>query len=75
VRTNRDQKDPWSSATWEGAEESVLAIGARMSLPERLRWLEEAAASARSLAGDRLRCDAASEVAEPSSREPNASES
>jgi hypothetical protein len=41
--------DPWASATWDGAESEMLAVGARMSLAERLRWLEEATRAARAM--------------------------
>jgi hypothetical protein len=65
--TSPELDDPWRSATWKGAEESVLTVGARMSLPERLRWLEQAAACARALAGERSpraasACDARSQL-------------
>jgi hypothetical protein len=45
--------DPWAGASWEGAEAATLAVGARMTLAERLRWLEQAARSARTIAGAR----------------------
>lgn len=51
--------DPWAGASWEGAEATTLAAGARLTLPERLRWLEQAAETARQLAVG------ADEVAEP----------
>jgi hypothetical protein len=44
--------DPWRAATWEGAEEAALRAGAELSLPERLLWLQEAAALARRLRGE-----------------------
>lgn len=46
-------RDPWASATWEGAEAATLAAGAAMTLAERLRWLEQAGRVALALAGDR----------------------
>lgn len=42
--------DPWESATWDGAESAMLAVGAGMTVAERLRWLEEAARVARAFA-------------------------
>ncbi len=33
--------DPWFWATWEGASLASLLAGARLSLPEKLAWLEE----------------------------------
>ena len=41
--------DPWASASWEGAESTTLAVGARMTIAERLEWLEEATRMARLL--------------------------
>ena len=35
--------DPWQYATWEGAERARLIAGCRLSLREKLAWLEEAA--------------------------------
>ncbi len=49
MRSRPNDADPWASATWEGAESEMLTAGARMSLPERLRWLEEASRAARAL--------------------------
>lgn len=50
----RDEiRDPWANATWEGAEAATLAAGAALTLPERLRWLEQARRIALALAGDR----------------------
>jgi hypothetical protein len=48
-------RDPWASATWEGAARANLLAGARTSLAERLAWLEEAGAAARCLAESRAR--------------------
>ena len=36
----RSASDPWAVATWEGAAEESLAAGAKLTLPERLLWLE-----------------------------------
>jgi len=47
-----DSKTAWSTTSWRGAESSTLAAGAAMSLPERLRWLEETARAVRSLRAD-----------------------
>jgi hypothetical protein len=41
--------DPWKSASWAGAEATILEAGARLSLADRLLWLEQAAAAARAL--------------------------
>lgn len=63
--------DPWASATWEGAESTTLAAGARMTLAERLRWLEEATRAARRLAGSTGRAEEiaeASDLAAPADR-------
>ncbi len=35
--------DPWRYTTWEGAERASLLAGARLTLREKLAWLEEAA--------------------------------
>lgn len=35
--------DDWSGATWDGARMATLLEGARMTLPEKLAWLEETA--------------------------------
>jgi len=40
---DRDKKaleDPWSLVTWEGAELDTLMRGARMTVAERLAWIE-----------------------------------
>lgn len=50
MRARQIEADPWAGATWEGAESATLAAGARMTLAERLRWLEEATRVARRLA-------------------------
>jgi hypothetical protein len=34
-------KDPWAAASWEGAARANLLAGARLSLKEKLAWLEE----------------------------------
>lgn len=49
LRQKKEGSDPWARASWEGAESEILAVGARMTLAERLRWLEEAARAARAL--------------------------
>jgi hypothetical protein len=36
----RATEDPWSQATWEGAELATLMQGARMTMAEKLAWLE-----------------------------------
>lgn len=50
MRAGKNGSDPWASATWVGAESATLAVGARMTLTERLQWLEEATRAARVLA-------------------------
>lgn len=50
MRESRAEPDPWAAAGWEGAEAGALAAGARLSLADRLRWLEKASAVARELA-------------------------
>jgi hypothetical protein len=50
VRARRSEIDPWAAATWQGAEAETLAVGVRMTLAERLRWLEEMTRAARALA-------------------------
>jgi len=49
VPARREETDPWARATWEGAESEILEVGARMTLAERLRWLEATARAARAL--------------------------
>jgi hypothetical protein len=44
-----EAEDPWASASWAGAEAAGLALGARMTLPERLAWLEAMSRLARTL--------------------------
>ncbi|MCL4836949.1 MAG: hypothetical protein KJ058_03145 [Thermoanaerobaculia bacterium] len=39
----------WQSASWAGAAEATLRAGARLTMAERLAWLEEAAEVARRL--------------------------
>jgi deoxyinosine 3'endonuclease (endonuclease V) len=58
--------DPWALASWEGAESEMLAVGARMTLTERLRWLEEATRAARAMPSP---TSVAEEIAE-TSRDP-----
>lgn len=36
-----DATDPWTQATFEAAEEAMLAEGARLSLEEKLLWIQE----------------------------------
>lgn len=31
----------WSAATWEGAAEESLLVGTRLTMAERLAWLQE----------------------------------
>jgi hypothetical protein len=47
--------DPWDEATWEGARMATLLKGARMSLPERLAWIEEITEVASHLRGSATR--------------------
>lgn len=49
-RAGSNGADPWVSATWEGAELAALRVGARMTLAQRLQWLEAATRAARMLA-------------------------
>lgn len=35
------ERDDWRVATWEGAAFENLLAGSRLSLPEKLLWLEE----------------------------------
>jgi len=39
--------DPWEATTWEGSRRAALLAGARMTLAEKLEWLEEINAFAR----------------------------
>jgi hypothetical protein len=55
--------DPWASASWEGAELAALTVGARMTLAQRLQWLEEATRAARMLANATPSAEDSSEVA------------
>jgi hypothetical protein len=50
VSSPRADLDPWRTSSWDGAEDESLAAGARLSLPERLLWLEQSARFARRLA-------------------------
>lgn len=45
--------DPWRHATWEGSEIAELLRGHRMSLAEKLAWLEQMSAVVDNLAKDR----------------------
>ena len=42
--------DAWAGSTWKGAEHETLLAGARLTLAQKLEWLEEAAELARRLA-------------------------
>jgi hypothetical protein len=33
--------DPWTQATFEAVEEAMLAEGARLTLEEKLLWIQE----------------------------------
>jgi hypothetical protein len=44
-----NEDDPWHYATFEGAVQLQLKIDARMSLAEKLEWLEQAGRLARRL--------------------------
>ncbi|MDX1998275.1 MAG: hypothetical protein SF066_11200 [Thermoanaerobaculia bacterium] len=48
-----DVTDPWYWATWQGATDATLLAGARLTLSQKLDWLEELGRIARSLQGDR----------------------
>lgn len=63
MRARQIDADSWAGATWEGAESTTLAAGARMTLAERLRWLEELTRAARRLATSAGRAE---EIAEAS---------
>lgn len=47
-----NEEEAWARATWEGAREAVLREGARMTLREKLAWLESAHRLAERLSGD-----------------------
>ncbi len=48
------QRDPWFYATWEGNEIATLLAGARLTLPEKLQWLEDACRMAEYFEGRRV---------------------
>jgi hypothetical protein len=50
---SRQPQDPWFSATWEGAALSSLLAGARLSLEDKLAWLEDMSRFYRAVAGDK----------------------
>ncbi|MCX6934686.1 MAG: hypothetical protein NTZ01_00580 [Verrucomicrobia bacterium] len=37
-----EQHPAWKECTYEGAERAVLQAGARMTMVEKIRWLEDA---------------------------------
>ena len=41
--TRPPKDDPWFQATWEGAELATLMHGARMTMAEKLAWLDSMA--------------------------------
>ena len=41
--------DPWAATSWQGSADATLLAGARLTLSERLDWLESAARMARRL--------------------------
>ena len=45
------EEQAWARATWEGARLAVLREGARMTLREKLAWLESAHRLAERLTG------------------------
>lgn len=47
--------DPWKRATWKGAELETALAGARLTLAERLEWLEQAGDVARRIESERGR--------------------
>ena len=63
----REETDPWARATWDGADLEILAVGARMTLAERLRWLEETSRATRALANPAA---VSEEIAEPNGEAP-----
>ena len=67
VSARREETDAWARASWDGAEQEILAVGARMTLAERLRWLEEASRATRALPSSAA---AAEEIAEPTAEAP-----
>jgi hypothetical protein len=46
-------KDAWSAATWEGAALSNLLAGERLSLAEKLAWLQDITRFYRAVGGNR----------------------
>jgi hypothetical protein len=42
----------WARATWEGARDAVVREGTRMTLREKLAWLESAHRLAEQIAGN-----------------------
>lgn len=48
-----DREDPWASATWEGAARGHLLAGARLTMAEKLAWLEDTGRLAERFARDR----------------------
>jgi len=50
-------EETWARATWEGARDAIVHEGARMTLREKLAWLESAHRLAEQIAGN-----AASEI-------------
>ena len=47
--TQPPERDPWESATFEGAARANLLAEARMTMAEKLAWLEEMGRLARRL--------------------------
>ena len=43
ARNPPPKDDPWFQATWEGAELATLMHGARMTMAEKLAWLDSMA--------------------------------
>ena len=50
-----DSTDPWYWATWQGAADATLLAGARLTLAQKLDWLEEIGRIAQMLQGDGAR--------------------
>lgn len=63
MRTGNSGTDPWDAATWEGAELAALTVGVRMTLAQRLQWLEAATRAARMLAKATRSAEDSAEVA------------
>ncbi len=61
------EHDPWRTASWQGAAEASLIEGSRLSMGQKLAWLEEVGRLAANLSPRKAGHDSKSDPRPPAS--------